>query len=87
MNICQVVGSKCYQIKKKKRNKEKQERGIESSRIGKAAILYVISMSIFREDLSSSGNSKCKGPEARLCLMQSRNSMEVKELKQRKPRG
>jgi len=44
-------------------------------------------MRIFREDLSSSGNNKCKGPEARLCLMQSRNSMEVKELKQRKPRG
>ena len=64
MNICQVVGSKCYQIKKKKRKKEKQERGIESSRRGKAAILYVMSMSIFREDLSSSGNSKCKGPEA-----------------------
>ena len=44
-------------------------------------------MRIFREDLSSSRNSKCKGPEARVYLMQSRNSMEVNELKQRKPRG
>lgn len=78
-------GSKCYQ--KKKRKKEKQERGIESSRRGKAAILYVMSMRIFGDDLSSIGNSMCKGPEARVYLMQSRNSMEVNELQQRKPRG
>ena len=84
MNICQVVASA---IRKKERKKEKQERGIESSRRRKAAIRYMMSMRIFGDDLSSSGNSMCKGPEARVYLMQSGNSMEVNELKQRKPRG
>lgn len=74
-------------LSEKKKKKEKQERGIESSRRGKAAILYMMSMRIFGDDFSSSGNSMCKGPEARVYLMQSGNSMEVNELKQRKPRG
>ena len=65
---------------------KKQERGIESARRGKAAILYGMSMRISREDLSSRGNSKCKGPEAKVYLMQSRNNMEVNELKQKEPR-
>ena len=52
--------------KKERKKERKAGKRDKSSRRGKAAILYVMSMRISREDLSSSGNNKCKGPEARL---------------------
>lgn len=73
--ICQMVISAIGGRKKK------AEWGIESVRRGKAVISYGCPWGYLGKEPPSKGNSKCKGPEARVYLVHSRNSKEINVLK------